>query len=360
MKIPISIVLLVGAILYGTPVGMSQSLADIARDARAKRVDNQKPGVVFQQGQTEAVAEAQFRGEILGLLTRRDYAGLDAAASAARSARDRVEGGAWKLFVVYNTVASPASGDSAARDEWESHIRVLEDWVKARPDSITARVALAEAYRDLGWKARGGGSANTVTDAAWKKFDDLTLKAVATLLEADKLPAKCPHWYFVMLELARDQGLGKNETRALFERAIAVEPAYYHYYREYALNLLPKWYGKPGDTEAFAEESNRRIGGRAGAFVYFEIGTVLYCMCSDESVTPTLSWQTLQEGFKEVVAHYGATPLKLNRFAVLAYLYRDRDTAKQTFATLGDQWEPTVWRNRETFNAARTWAGLVP
>lgn len=130
-------------------------------------------------------------------------------------------------------------------------------------------------------------------------------------------------------------------------------------YREYAVDLLPKWYGKPGEAEAFAEESNRRIGGSAGAFVYFEIATVLYCGCTDGQATPTLSWQTVQGGFKEVVERYGATPMKLNRFAVLAYLYRDREAARKTFASLGDQWEPTVWRKRETFNAARTWAGLI-
>jgi hypothetical protein len=373
MKIPRSIALAIGGILCMAQIGMSQdpsagkSLADIAREARSKRAaENQSQGPTFQaQGLPEQtrptvrISESGFRTVILNLLTRRDYAGLDDLASAARLSRDRVEGGTWKLYLIYDAVASPASGDRAGTDEWDSHIRVLEDWVKARPDSITARVALAESYRLAGWKARGHGFADTVTDAGWAKFNAQGIKAVATLLEAEKLPTKCPHWYFVMLELARDQGVGKEETREVFERAIAFEPAYYHYYREYVVDLLPKWHGKPGEAEAFAEESNRRIGGRAGAFVYFEIATVLYCMCTDGQVTPTLSWPTLQEGFKEVAERYGATPMKLNRFAVLAYLYRDREVARKTFASLGDQWEPTVWRKRETFNTARIWAGSI-
>ena len=242
MKLPLSVALAIVGILCVPQIGMSQdpsagkSLADIAREARAKRAaENQNQGLTFQgqalPEQREAAvrtSESQCRTAILNLLARRDYAGLDDLASAARSSKDRVEGGAWKLYVIYDAAASPASGDRAGMDEWDSHIRVLEDWVKARPDSITARVALAESYRLAGWKARGHGFADTVTDAGWAKFDAQGLKAAATLLEAAKLPAKCPHWYFVMLELARDQGLGKEEIRQLFEGAIAFEPAYYH------------------------------------------------------------------------------------------------------------------------------------
>ena len=147
--------------------------------------------------------------------------------------------------------------------------------------------------------------------------------------------------------------------RALFERAIAFEPAYYHYYRAYASNLLPKWNKEPSEVEAFADESYRRIGGRQDAFVYFEIATILYCTCSSPLVKPTLSWPTIQEGFAEVEDRYGATTLKLNRFAVLAYLYRDRDIAKRALERVKDQWDPTVWRSKDSFNAARNFAGLT-
>ena len=77
-------------------------------------------------------------------------------------------------------------------------------------------------------------------------------KAFTTLSEDADLDQKCPHWYFVMLEIARDQGWDKQLTRSLFERAIALEPAYYHSYREYANDLLPKWNGERGEAEAQA------------------------------------------------------------------------------------------------------------
>jgi hypothetical protein len=372
MKLRLSIVLALTGTLYLTPLAMSQTLGDVARQARAKRAEDPNPtqGPVFQgqeqrQGQAPGQPdgavrgnESQYRKTILDLLARRDFAGLEEAANAARTSRDRIEGGAWKLFIFYEVMANHPLSDRAGTVELDTQVRLLEDWVKARPESITARVALAEAYRTVGWNARGSGFANTVTDASWDKFDAQDAKAAQTLLDAQNLSAKCPHWYYVMLEIARDQGLGKAETRSLFESAIAFEPTYYHYYREYALNLLPKWHGYPGEAEALAEDSNNRIGGPQGAFVYFQIATILYCMCYDKPVTPTLSWTTLQEGFKEIDEHYGATTLVLNRFALLAYLYQDRAVARKVFARLGDQWEPELWRKHDTFNTARTWAGV--
>jgi len=80
------------------------------------------------------------------------------------------------------------------------------------------------------------------------------------------LKAKCPHWYVVLQSVARTQGWEKAHVRALFEKAVSFEPDYYHYYREYALYLLPKWYGEEGEAEAFAEEVSTRVGGKQGGF----------------------------------------------------------------------------------------------
>lgn len=303
--------------------------------------------------------ERVYRAQIHALLGRRAFAELDEAADSARASQERLGGGVWKLYVFYEVVAMADAGQRVSDQLWLQRIALLRDWVAANPSSVTARVALAYAYHGYAWAARGGGYANTVPDAAWKLFETRIAQAYSTLLEADNLPVKCPHWYIVMLLVARDMGWSKEQMRALFERAVAFEPSYYIYYREYAADLLPKWGGEPGEAEAFAEESYQRIGGRQGAFVYFEIATVLYCLCND-SPQPTLSWPVLQEGFAEVEEQYGATLLKLNRFAMLAYLYQDREVAKRILARVGDNWEPKVWVHRATFDLARSWAaGLV-
>ncbi len=303
--------------------------------------------------------DQEFRGEIQEIFAREAFADLDAVADHVRASKDRLGGGEWKLFELYQLVATPPGGSRGTESGFASRAVELQKWVAARPQSITARVALAELYRLYGWKVRGPSYADAVPPADWREYRDRVAQAYKTLAEADKLPAKCPHWYLVMLEIARDQGWSKDKMRELFERAIAFEPAYYHYYRVYAFNLLPKWYGKPGEAEAFAEESLRRIGGREGAFVYSEIATLIYCFCSDTLTPPSLSWPKIQEGFAEMEQRYGATILKLNRFASLAYQYHDREVAQSTLARIGDRWDISVWQDQATLDLARSWAGLT-
>lgn len=343
---------------------------DVAREQDAsKRPKNPCPpnvpcGDVSSQSQLTASLqddrERMYRAQIQMLLDRRAFADLDQEADSVRASQERLGGGVWKLYVLFEVVAmAMTNGNNRVPGQlWLQRIALLQDWVAANPSSITARVALAYTWHGYAWAARGGGYANTVPDGAWKLFETRIAQAYSTLLEADKLPAKCPHWYLVMLLVARDMGWSKDQMRALFERAVAFEPSYYIYYREYASDLLPKWGGEPGEAEAFAEESYNRIGGRQGAFIYFEIATVLYCLCPDNP-QPTLSWPVLQEGFAEVEEQYGDTLLKLNRFAMLAYLYQDREVASRVFARLGDNWEPTVWVRRAIFDQARAWAGPV-
>jgi tetratricopeptide (TPR) repeat protein len=130
----------------------------------------------------------------------------------------------------------------------------------------------------------------------------------------------------------------------------------YHYYREFAYTLLPQWFGSEGDAEAFAEQSARRVGGGEGAFVYFEIATAIYCMCSEPPEHPTLSWPKIQEGFAVMEQRYGATMTKLNRFASLAYLYKDRKVARRALERVGENWDISAWGKRSTFDQARAWA----
>jgi hypothetical protein len=334
----------------------SLTLGDLGREIRAKRqAENGSPALAVtppDDGKASKNVEAQ------PLALPAGFAELDALADKARSSKERIPGGPWTLYVFYDSIVRPAEGDGATNDQWVRHIAALEKWVAARPESITARVALAEAYRLWGWKVRGGSSARSVNSDQLREYRTQVDKAFTTLTEAEKLQAKCPHWYFVMLEVARDQDWDKERTRALFERAITLEPAYYHSYREYAYYLLPKSHGAAGEAEAFAEESYERLSSPQNAIIYYEIATVIYCMCSNATDKPTLSWSKIKEGYAEVEQLYGATILKLNRFALLAYLYRDPDVAKRAFAQLGDRWDLSTWRNRDTFNVARDWAGL--
>jgi hypothetical protein len=143
----------------------------------------------------------------------------------------------------------------------------------ANPQSTTAPIALADSYIAYAWDARGDGTADTVSDSGWKLFAEHMAKAKTILVDASaSAKAKnCPEWYAAMLGVAQGQSWDLDQTTALFEQAVASEPAYQYYYRAYANILLPQWSGEEGDAARFAEESANRIGGEAGDALYFLI-----------------------------------------------------------------------------------------
>src|SRR5437667_383472 len=189
---------------------------------------------------------------IADLLTKRDFDDLDCIAHEARMNKTRLPGGTWKLVVIYMALESPQG--HATEEDWAGHLADLDGWMAAKPDSITARIALANSYVSYAWDARGDGSSETVTGSGWNLFEERLRKAKNLLDTANALPEKCPEWYLVMQNIGQGQSWDLKKQAALLQEAIAFEPEYYSYYRVQAILLLPKWYARKGDTSAFATE----------------------------------------------------------------------------------------------------------
>lgn len=354
-----------------------KSLGDIARELREQKnatisaqphalaapqsITNTSPAEPASNGLASVVKDPpellEFTESVRLMLWKEDFAGLDKVADDLRKTKQQWPGGAWKLSTLYDALQDLSGGGASTDDQWQQHIARLQRWIKARPQSITSRVALANAYYEYAWQARGSGYANSVTDQGWHLFEQRLQQAGQTLMDAAELPAKCPQWYFVMQKVTVASSGGKERARAVFEKAIEFEPDYFGYYRLLAWDLQTKWDGAPGDIGAFANESYRRVGGKKGAVIYFEIASSLCNYCGDFSADE-FSWPKLKEGFAALQELYGVSPLRVNRFAYLAATYQDKAAAAQAFERIGDTPDLTVWGTRARFDAHRTWAGV--
>jgi hypothetical protein len=301
--------------------------------------------------------EGEYQREIAAKLVEKNFDELERRAHEARTEKSRFSGGVWKLYDFHTALSAPIIGEQATDEDRKFHIATLKEWESAKPESVTARVALAETYINYADHARGQGYANTVSETGWKLHSEGNALAASTRVEAARLKEKCPFWYEVMQHVALGQGWDKSSERELFEQAVAFEPGYYHFYREYAYYLLPKWYGRPGEAEAFAEDVSKRVGGPDGKFIYFEIASMITCQCdSNDSHMENLSWPTIKEGYAALGQLYGLSTLKTNRFAHMAYEAGDQAAAREAFATIGDDWDHQVWRSSANFERAKVWA----
>jgi hypothetical protein len=290
-----------------------------------------------------------------------NYDKLETAFGDARKNKTRMVGGAWKLSEFYSGVEFPRVPADITDPDYQTLIAALKSWESAKPQSATARIALAGAYVNYAWFARGNGESNSVTTKGWYLFERRIATASSFLVEAAKLPEKCPHWYQVMEEIAKAQGWGKVKANALFEQAYAFEPLFYMNGYVHAEYLEPKWAGEPGDFDAFVQEISDRIGGKQGDFYYFEMATAVGCGCdSEKAQLASMSWPRVKNGYEAMDELYGISNYKLNVFAVMALQLNDFSTARSAIAQIGDNWSKDAWHTEARFNQARAWAQGVP
>ena len=301
--------------------------------------------------------EELYEGQIRSYFEQGNFEQLEKAAHEARVGKGRFIGGVWKLFDFYFAVSRIPKGQPATEAAWAARLAMLKEWESAWPKSVTARVALAETYINYAWDGRGTEAASGVTEDQWQRLRERANLAESTLLEAARLKEKCPYWYEAMQHVAQAQGWDKSLARELMEQAVLFEPDFYHYYREYAYYLEPRWYGEPGEAEAFAKEISNRVGGQQGDFLYFEIASLLTCQCNPDPAHMTnLSWPRIQRGYAALDQLYGVSNLKRNRFAYMAYLAPDGPVAGEVLTQIGDNWDKEIWGSNERFESIRAWA----
>ena len=123
---------------------------------------NKQRGVPLQIINNNERAEREtFESEIRDLVQRAKYEQLESRADAYRTSKARFTNSMWKLRGFYSAFLEfPSDRDDI---HWTQFIQSIENWVKQNPESVTAKIALALAYRGYAWKARGGGWATTVT-----------------------------------------------------------------------------------------------------------------------------------------------------------------------------------------------------
>lgn len=312
----------------------------------------------------EAGALDDYIATISSMVHQDRFDQLDCVGDRARANKERFPGGHWKIHEFYKGLFDPEPGKHATEEDWQDLMQSLQRWVHTHPKSVTARVALARAWIGYADEARGDGYADTVSEKGWKLYGERTAEAEKALDEAAVLPVKCPEFYSVKFNIAENQSWGKERILALFDEASAFEPGYYYYGRAVAMLLEPKWFGEPGDTAKFLQDSADRIGGKEGDAYYFLVASSkdVICGCQDQ---PKLSLDRIERGYDAVEQLYGVSMLNLNQLASLALSVNphryDAILADKTFQRIGAEWSKYSWDDEKTFDRMKNWARqMVP
>lgn len=305
---------------------------------------------------TDPNAYDNYEQAIRLLFQQRNYTELDGIANTARANKEHFSGGVRKLTLFYSAFRNPSSGKNASEADWQDHVARLEEWKHASSNPLTASMAMAGAYYNYAWKARGDGTADTVSDDGWSLFHRRLQKVHAILDEFSQQREKDPVWYQLAIELGTPESLPQAQERALFDQAIAADPTFRPYYHDYAFYLRPQWSGEEGDILRLADEMYAKLGPVDGPIAYFEIATMALCNCGVSRRDQGFSVVKIKRGFALSQEHYGPNLAMENTLAFMAWNMQDPVTAEETLEHIGDNYVLSSWQDdRENIDRIHQW-----
>ena len=308
--------------------------------------DNARDSVYVEKGEF---------GPVRWLLVEEEFDELEEIAARLRAEKSRSYTGGWQLSHFYQYLGERWAGHSPSKEEWL--LGVLGRWRKEKPESVTPRIVMAKAYIKFGWFARGGGFAKTVTKEGWEVFHAKLRKAREVLKEAEKLSTKDPEVYCLLLRVEQNEGNSGVKMNRLFEKGIAIERGYTPLYHVRAHSLLPRWGGSKKELEAFARRAVKLTREQEGESLYAVIAaSVLWPVGPEDYPKLKFSYPRIKQGCIDILERYPESDYYLNAYCFLASIYEDKETARELFDKIGNDWNWDAWNYQKYFNKYKNWA----
>ncbi|MCP4396092.1 MAG: tetratricopeptide repeat protein [bacterium] len=286
---------------------------------------------------------------VISLLRQREYLRLDQHMKKLLKQKKRDDGGFRFLYTAYNEFTA----DDRSYDDLETRLRYFNEWVQQQPSSHFANAVIGKFYLFYGQKARGIGTAGTITEQGRKLFKERLQLAKTYLEKAYSLEPKDPFVPAALISVALNIGLGLEEMERQFQRAIQADPDAYYAYWAKLIYLQPQWRGSEQEMFAFARKAARNSSSKSRIpllltdahwnmqrlskhpYAYFKVPDV---------------WKETRMAYETFLSHYPHAMGTHNRFALAAYLAGDYSTAKQEFEKIGNNWYTSVWRDYRYFS----------
>lgn len=281
---------------------------------------------------------------------------IEKMAGLLRRHKCRYSGGAWQLSYFYDGLKK-GCGDISP-DNREEFTALIERWKSAYPESATPLITQAAVHMAYGWDARGDGYAHTVTEENWKVFYKELGIAMDHLLEAEALNGNDPHLYSMMLNICNCLDYSASKMQDIFDKGIAIDLGYFPLYFTRTWFLTPRWGGKPGEVERFAEKVYDLTQEEYGYTLYALIASALAIRIGTNDFLHDHSFdrEKVYKGCIELMEEFPESHYYINQYCLMACINGDQEKAKNLFDKIGSNIEDSVWRNRAEFLKWKQWA----
>lgn len=301
-------------------------------------------------------------GTGLSPLTFSRFDELEEQAQAYRASKETVVRGDSKLELFYDGLRHNVTPGELKKDpKIQNNLTLIREWIEVKPQSVTARIALADALLRVAWYERGS-LAYEVSQERKKVFNERLDEIRLILREAKKLPQKCPYWWVVAQNVGLAQKWDKATYNAVYQEALDFSPDFDAYYLQKAGYLHINGDRENGEWLQYAQDVTDAMGGERGDILYVRI---IWHMEREGFITsrylyPLLSTKKIDRGFEALLKAHPNNIMLLNGWALLAAYADSKETFEQRkalrrelFMKIGAQADSWIWPEIGVFEAQR-------
>ena len=156
----------------------------------------------------------------------------------------------------YSDTIESLSAESYRKEHHERHT-ILNDWVKASPNSHLPYLVRGNFYINYAWFYRGTSYSNLVTDEGLKKMGYYMNLAQADLEKAYEINPIDPESMHNLMSVAVGLGYGNEAFEHCYQKVMEINPLHYNA-RSSKMNFIqPKWGGSWEAMEALMDENEK-------------------------------------------------------------------------------------------------------
>lgn len=284
------------------------------------------------------------------MLLLRDYEGLEQRIAVARDALSDLPDGSSTYSGIFAGLSDLLELGGFPP---ELLLQRFAEWRRAHPDSTAPHLLESDLFHELGWAARGHGSAQEVRSQDWQKFAYHVNRASAVLDEIADRGRDEPHWYVSAISVGLDGEDSLESIRATFDEAVWRFPSYQPMYRAMLRVLMPRWRGSSDEVADFIEQMAFTQPDSAYAFLY-----AMYVRMEGDDVdvfhSPRVDWQRILAGLELLRSEYGSSDFVVNSYAYLACRKEDAGAYASIRAVAASRPSWTAWSNEHTLSTCDT------
>jgi hypothetical protein len=214
----------------------------------------------------------------------------------------------------------------------------------------------SQFHRDLAWHAVGTGAFRKITKETRAVYRT-EMRAARQILESHPGAKIYPAYYEMLLTVAMCQRWPRRDFFSVVDEATRAHPGYSNYQISAAERLLPRWGGRRGEWEAFAEHERQRLGpGAAGDALYAKIGWSMKHRYRNLFRETAVSWENMASGFEYLIKQHPQSEYLKNVYSYFCWQARDRVRLRKTLPVIRAKPDMEIWVNLENVALAEKFA----